>query len=504
MPLLNTLLTKFEPLSIVGDSKVQVDGIAYDSRKIKKGYLFVAIPGFKVDGHNFIEDALSRGAVAAIVEKDLVLPLQTTTVRVDDCRLALALSAAEFYQHPTSKLRLIGVTGTKGKTTTTYLIESILRESGHRAGLIGTISYRYNGTSLEDPITTPDLSSTHNTTPESLDLQRMVAAMVEAGGDYTVMEVSSHALKLRRVEGCRFDVGVFTNLTQEHFELHDSWDDYLNSKIKLFRGLEGDENEAKAAIINLDDPYSARVIEASPVAVTTYALEKDADITATAIESSIEGTSFRALTPAGDFDVNLKIPGLYNVYNALAAIGVSLGEGLTPEIISRGLEKLERLPGRFEFIDCGQDFRVVVDFAHAPDPLNKALGLARSYARRRLITVFGCGGERDRIKRPMMGEVVAHHSDYFIITSDNPQSEDPKEIALEAEEGVKKVGHPNYEIILDRERAIEKALGCARSGDIVVLAGKGHETFQMLKDEVVPFNDGEVARRVLGKIMESD
>jgi UDP-N-acetylmuramoyl-L-alanyl-D-glutamate--2,6-diaminopimelate ligase len=500
MPLLQTLIAKLEPLAIVGDGKAEIAGIAHDSRKVKKGYLFVAISGFKTDGHRFVEDALSRGAVGVVAEKDISLPPGTTLVRVSNSRSALAMLASEFYDNPTSRLRLIGVTGTKGKTTTTYFIESILYESGYKVGLIGTISYRSNGVPLEAPSAPPALSSTHNTTPESLDLQRMVADMVEAGCTYVAMEVSSHALKLSRVDGCQFDVGVFTNLTQEHFELHGSWDDYLDSKIKLFRSLGSPKKGPKAAIVNVDDPHSGWVMAASSVPVTTYALNNKADITASDINLGLRGTSFRAITPSGDFRVNLKLPGLHNVYNALAAIGVSISEGLSTEAISRGLTRLERVPGRFEFIECGQDFSVVVDFAHAPDALEKALGLAKSFAGRRLITVFGCGGERDRIKRPMMGEVVARYSDYFIITSDNPQSEDPFEIAVAAEEGVKKVGHRNYEIIIDRKKAIEKALRSARRGDIVVLAGKGHETYQMLKDEVVPFNDGEVARSVLRKM----
>ena len=503
MPPLKTLLTNIEPIAISGDSDFQVKGIAHDSREIKSDYLFVAIPGFKVDGHMFIEDAVSRGARAVIVEEEYSLPPGVAVVRVADSRLALALTAAQFYDNPTSKLRLIGVTGTKGKTTTTHFIESILAENGYPVGLLGTISYRFRGVSLEDSATTPALSSTHNTTPESLDLQRMIAAMTQGRCTHVAMEVSSHALKLNRVEGCQFDVGVFTNLTQEHFELHEDWDDYLNSKIRLFTSLAGPKKGVKTAIINVDDLNSERVIAATPVGILTYALEKEADITASEIELSINETAFRAITPAGDFSVRLRLPGLFNVYNALAAIGVGLTEGLGPEAIALGLERLEKLPGRFEFIDCGQDFLVVVDFAHAPDPLEKALGFARSLVDHRLITVFGCGGERDQIKRPMMGEVVARYSDYFIITSDNPQSEDPLAIALAAEEGVKRVGHANYEILLDRRQAIEKALSFAASGDIVVLAGKGHETFQMLKDEVIPFNDGEEARGVLKKITES-
>lgn len=477
-----------EATLVSGSWDVPVRGIVYDSRRVEPGFLFVCIEGFHVDGHLYAEEALKNGACCLVVQRPLPLPPETTCVQVADTRSALAVLAANYYDHPSRWLRMIGVTGTNGKTTTAYLIESILKASGKHPGLLGTISNRLDQENFE----------TNHTTPEAVELQELLACMRKRCADYVVMEVSSHALALERVKECAFDVAVFTNLTQDHLDFHGDLGHYLRSKARLFAGLEqGSQKEPKYAVINIDDPHHSALKEVTNVPVVYYGRDVRADVRATNVRVAASGAAFQVCYPGGSFQLNLKLTGLFSVYNALAACAVGLQENLEPGVICQALESLEGVPGRFERVDEGQDFTVVVDYAHTPDGLENVLVTAREITSNRLITVFGCGGDRDRSKRPLMGEVAARHSDLVIITSDNPRSEDPLKIISEIEPGVQKAGRANYYVQPFRYRAIEAGIALACPGDVVLIAGKGHEDYQIIGDKVLSFDDRLVARQIL-------
>jgi UDP-N-acetylmuramoyl-L-alanyl-D-glutamate--2,6-diaminopimelate ligase len=491
MPFLYQLTSALPDAAIIGNREAAVAGIVYDSRQAKAGDVFVCIRGFKLDGHNFIPDALQRGAhiiVGEDGERLRALPESVTKVVVPDARLALARMAAEFYGHPSRALKVVGVTGTNGKTTTAHLIGAILREAGYRVGVIGTIGvYTDEGA----------LSIAH-TTPESVDLQAMFAAFKSKGMDAVVMEVSSHACSLRRVEGIAFDVGVFTNLTQDHLDFHADFEDYFRAKTMLFSEYADASAPFKpfGGVVNGDDRYGNQLVDFCAYPVMIYGVESSADLVAESLRMTPRGMSFVVRSDSQRTEVDMKLTGRFNVYNALAAFGAGRILGLEPEICRRGLASVEPPPGRLEMIDEGQDFAVAVDYAHTPDGLQKVISAVREFTSGRLIVVFGCGGDRDRRKRPLMGAVVSHFADVAVITSDNPRSEDPLAIIAEIQEGARD-GNAECVVEPDRRQAIDQAISRAQPGDFVLVAGKGHETYQIFRDHTVHFDDREVARETL-------
>lgn len=486
--ILKELVQSIQVLEVKGPLDIWVEGLYYDSRKVGPGGLFVAIKGYQTDGHRFIDDAVGRGAVAIVTQQEVEVPTGVSALRVADTRIALGQLAAAFYGYPARRLSVIGVTGTNGKTTTTHLIEEILSQSGRRVGLIGTVGNKIGGRMLP----------AERTTPESLDLQALLAQMLEEGAGYVVMEASSHALELHRVEGCEYDVGVFTNLTQDHLDFHGTMESYLMAKAKLFTGLsKGQKSRRKYAVINTDDPYGERIKGFTSVPAITYGVKHPADVKARDVTISSSGASFTVVHRNGTFPLRLRMTGMFSVYNVLAACAVGLEEGIAPETIRRVLEPITGVAGRFELVDCGQEFSVVVDYAHTPDGLENVLKTAREVTRQRVITVFGCGGDRDRTKRPVMGEIAARYSEVSIVTSDNPRSEDPLAIISEILPGVQRYKPEAYRVIPDRRRAIETAIDMAKPGDMVVIAGKGHETYQIIGAQVLHFDDREVAREAL-------
>ncbi|MHB1127118.1 MAG: UDP-N-acetylmuramoyl-L-alanyl-D-glutamate--2,6-diaminopimelate ligase [Bacillota bacterium] len=480
----------FEDLTIdwvTGSLDIEVTGLHHDSRKIQPGSLFVCVEGFHTDGHNYIGDAINRGAVAVVVSKAVSALPGITVVRIPEGRTGMAVLAANYYDHPSRKLRMIGVTGTNGKTTTTHLIEQVLRRAGHRVGLIGTIGNKIGGHVLP---------ATH-TTPESLELQALLAQMVDAGAGYVVMEVSSHALALSRVDGADYGIGVFTNLTQDHLDFHRDMAEYLEAKGRLFTGIVPDRGVSKYAVVNRDDPYHQYIVQKTSVPLITYGIDHQAQVKALNVQVRSAGVSFTIEYSCGKIDLNLKMTGKFSVYNALAAWIIGWQEGIPPLVIKEALEEATGVAGRFELVNEAQDFSVIVDYAHTPDGLENVLSAARSFVQGRLITVFGCGGDRDRGKRPLMGEVAARLSDYCIITSDNPRTEDPEAIIADIIPGVLRVPGAQYRVVPDRRQAIGEALQIAQKKDLVMIAGKGHETYQIIKDRVLPFDDREVAREFL-------
>jgi UDP-N-acetylmuramoyl-L-alanyl-D-glutamate--2,6-diaminopimelate ligase len=480
------LLRGVETRGPVPYGDLEISEIAYDSRLVKSGTLFVAIHGEKTDGNNYVSDAAVRGAAAIVSEQENpgVLPAEFPWIQVADARRALATSAANFYMRPAEVLKLIGVTGTNGKTTTTYLVDSILRAAGCEVGMLGTIGYRLVREAQPAP----------NTTPESLDLQKYLAQIVRAGGTHAVLEASSHALAMDRLWGCPFAVAMFTNLTRDHLDYHKTFEEYFTAKRRLFEGT-GAAAPA-AGVINRDDEYGQK-LSGLATRTLTYGLEPGADITTRKPAFSLSGLEFVAETPSGKIEIRSKLVGRPNVYNILAAIGAGVALDLPKEVIATGIAQLSAVPGRFEIIDVGQPFLVVVDYAHTDDALRNLLGTAKELNMDgRIITLFGCGGDRDRTKRPLMGEAAGQTSDVVVLTSDNPRSEDPLLIINDVIVGVQRT---KAKLIVepDRQKAIEVALDEARSGDIVLLAGKGHETYQVLRDRTIALDDREVARAVL-------
>lgn len=493
--LLSELVKGQKILACGGDQDTPIRGIAYDSRRVQPGFLFVAVEGRQTDGHRYIEQAVAAGAAAVVVQKAVAVPPPAAWVRVSDSRLALGLLAARFYDFPAEKLKMIGVTGTNGKTTTTHLISAVYRAAGMKTGLIGTINNRIGERVL--PV--------EHTTPESLDLQRLLAEMVAEKVSVAVMEVSSHALALHRVAGCSFDAGVFTNITRDHLDFHRNFEDYLEAKSLLFRslGASGDRRPG-VAVVNADDPRARSIIAATGAQVVTYAVNNRADVRAEDIRITPRGVSFAVCSPWGGRRVALKLTGLFNVYNALAAVATGGAMGLPLELIVGALQEVPGVRGRFELVDRGQDFTVVVDYAHTPDGLENVLQTARQITAGRLITVFGCGGDRDRTKRPIMGEIAGRLSDLPVLTSDNPRTEDPLKIIAEVEEGLVRVlERDRYLVVPDRREAIFRAVAAAGKGDTVLIAGKGHEDYQIIGTQKYPFDDREEAQRALDRIIRA-
>ena len=462
----------------------EVAGIEYDSRRVHAGDLFFAFPGARADGRRFAQDALSRGALAVVADTPAPEELAARWIEVDHGRQTLAVAARNFYRKPDERLGLTGITGTNGKTTTAYLADSVLRAAGKITAMIGTIEYHVAGRVL------PAV----NTTPESLDLMRLFAETEQAGGTHVTMEVSSHALDLGRVFGMQFRTVVFTNLTRDHLDYHQTMEAYFAAKQRLFAGAGGPP--PRFAVLNRDDPY-AREINLDPATeVCWYGLGPESNLRARHINSTFQGLRFDVQFGKVRFAVESPLLGKINVYNILAACGAGLSFGIAPETVARGIAALAAVPGRFERVDEGQPFIVAVDYAHTDDALRNTIAVARGLNPKRIITLFGCGGDRDRAKRPLMGKAAAEASDFVVLTSDNPRSEDPLAIMNDALVGIRRVDVPHI-IEPDRATAIARALKEAREGDVVILAGKGHETYQVLKDRTIAFDDRAVARDVL-------
>jgi UDP-N-acetylmuramoyl-L-alanyl-D-glutamate--2,6-diaminopimelate ligase len=479
---LQELLKGVAIVSLNGDLNMEINGIVYDSRKVKKGNLFICVSGYAKDGHSYISDALQKGAAAFIVEKDVDIK-GAAVIRVNCSRSAMPHLASNFYGNPTQELRLVGITGTNGKTTTTYLIKSIMEANKQKTGLLGTIS-----TLIGDKVY---VSS--RTTPEALDLQSLFKEMADSSIDYAVMEVSSHSLELGRVDGCDFRIGVFTNLTQDHLDFHKTIENYRNAKKKLFYMTKG------ANIINIDDEHGRLIadeVKKLAVPLVTYGIDNKADIMAKNIDITSKGVTFTLVTPKYEEKLNIKIPGKFSVYNALAAAAVAYVENISGEVIREGLGKVDNVPGRSEIVNTDTPYTVIVDYAHTPDGLQNILASIKEYAKGRIITLFGCGGDRDKEKRPIMGEIAGRMSDYCIITSDNPRSEEPMDIINQVEAGIKSTSC-DYICIENRRDAIKFALKTAKPGDIVLLAGKGHETYQVLKDRTIPFDERDIVEELL-------
>lgn len=479
----------------------EVRDIAHDSRKVVPGSLFVAVRGFHSDGHQFIPQAIRQGAIAVVTEHKISAGMVgAQLVAVDDSRKALALLADAFFNHPSEKLKLVGVTGTNGKTTTTYLVKSIVEAAHGTVGLIGTIDYRVGNKVYTAP----------NTTPDSLELQRLMFEMTSLGTDTCIMEVSSHALALSRTVGCRFAVAAFTNLTQDHLDFHKTMDSYFEAKLLLFKGL----GPSACAVINIDDMRAKDIISVTEARVITTGLSPRADVRPLgAIHHGIQGLTFDVTTPSGPITVESPFVGRHNIYNILTAIAIGLAMGFETTVIAEGVKNMQAVPGRMEKIGNGP-FGVLVDYAHTEDALNRLLEAVREIAEGRVITVFGCGGDRDRTKRPKMGRAAAKGSDIVIITSDNPRTENALSIIKEIEEGMAlsglkvanlaalsnaSIGKTPYLVIPERRDAIRTAISMGKPGDVIVLAGKGHEDYQIVGDKKNYFDDREVARDELQK-----
>jgi len=483
---LNALFEGVDAKVPAAAAEQEIRQVACDSRKVQPRALFFALHGVKADGNAFLRDAVSRGAVA-IASEDMApaaMPPSVAWIRVREARKALAITAANFFGHPAKALQLAAVTGTNGKTTTTSLIDAIIKASGAKTGLFGTIAYH---TPLGD-------YPAPNTTPESVDLQGLLAEIRDAGGRFAVLEASSHSLAMDRLWGCQFAAAVFTNLTREHMDYHKAFEEYFAAKLRLFEGTGAGAPDS--AVVNTDDEYGRRLAGLAENAIS-YGLQPGAQLTTKKFQLTFSGLAFTAQTPNGKIEIESPLVGRINVYNILAAIGAAQALSLSNEVIAAGVRSLTNVSGRFQPIAMGQPFLVVVDYAHTDDALENLIRTARELnPKGRIITLFGCGGEKDRTKRPVMGEVAGRLSDLTILSSDNPKSEDPLKIISDIVVGLQKT-HGKYIIEPDREKAIGLAIDEARAGDILLLAGKGHENYQILADRTLEFDDREVARRAL-------
>lgn len=477
---LSDIIRDFEYELVKGDLDIEILKIEHDSRRVSEGDMFIAIEGFSVDGHNYIEEAIDKGACCIVVEKDVdkALAKNVTVLKVKDTLLAMAKFSSAFYEEPSKKMNLIGVTGTNGKTTTTYLIKRIFEEEGNKTGVMGTLGAVINGERIEN----------RNTTPESLLIQRHLRRMLDKGINYCVMEVSSHALDLKRVEYTNFQVGVFTNLTEDHLDYHKTMENYYRSKLKLFNMTE------KYNVINADDEYGRRMLMdiENKVPVLTYGINEKYHVYATDVNYHTNGVDFILNTPKGSIPIHMKLLGMFNVYNALAAASCAISYDISLPVIKKGIESVTGIKGRFEVIHVeSRDFDVIIDYAHTPDGLEKVLKAIDGFAQGRKIVIFGAGGNRDREKRPIMGEIAAKYADICIVTSDNPRYEDPDKIIEDILVGVKR-GKAEYVAITDRKEAIKYAIDIAKPKDTILLAGKGHEKYIIIKDKMIPFDEKQI------------
>ena len=474
---LQVLLNNLNVEKIIGNDNININGLKYDSREVSKGDLFICIQGFKTDGHKYIPEVINKKVSAVLIDKKLDnYSNKITYIKVKDSRKAMAQIAKNFYQDPLKDIDLIGVTGTNGKTTTTYLIKDILNKSGYKTGLIGTIEVYDGETSLD----------ASRTTPESLDIYKYLAKMRDKNVKYAVMEVSSHALALNRVDTMEFKAAIFTNLTQDHLDYHKTMQKYAEEKVKLFKKIKTNGT----AIINMDDEYSDFFLKNTDNKVITYSINNKSDLKAKDLKLALHGVSFKL----NNISYNLNLTGQFNIYNSLAAIGTALSLGIDESIIKKSLESIDGIPGRFETINEGQNFTVIIDYAHTPDSMINVLESLKNFEHKNVITVFGCGGERDKDKRPKMGKIAVQYGDYVIVTTDNPRSEDPKIIIDEVIDGINKSRYKTPFIdLVDREDAINHAIDKAEKEDVVIVFGKGHETYQVFADKTIDFNDKEVA-----------
>ena len=480
--ILKSLLKGLDYEVIKGNEESKVQNIRYDNRKIEQGDAFVCVKGFKVDGHSFIGDAIKKGAKTLIVQEDVSVQEDITIIKVRDTRKALAIMSSNYFGNPKDKLEIIGITGTNGKTTSAFIIKSILEKAGFMTGLIGTIA-NYIGNKKVDAV---------RTTPESYELHELFKNMVDAGVEYCVMEVSSHSLELDRVYGIQFEEGIFTNLTRDHLDFHKTFENYYNAKFKLFE-------RSNHSIINLDDPYGANIVKdieerGVKTKVSTFSIEKESDFKAFEIKSHSNGSEFKVnLEGVEEFSIN--IPGEYNIYNSLGCIICAYNLNIPMDKIKEGLSDVV-IPGRCELVakEKNLPYSIIIDYAHTPDGLENILSTVKAFTKNRMISVFGCGGDRDKVKRPQMGKIGCELSDIAIITSDNPRSEEPMDIINDI---VKPLNYDNFVIEVNRKEAIRKAMNMALEGDVIVIAGKGHETYQILKDETIHFDEREVVYDIL-------
>lgn len=462
---------------------MEINELEMDHREIEQGDVFVCIKGFTVDGHRFAEQAAKKGAVAIISEKPLEFP-SAITIHVSDSHKALALLAAKFYGYPTHEFGLIGITGTNGKTTTSYLLEKIFLLHGEKTGLIGTIQMKIGDDAYE----------VKNTTPDALHLQRNFHKMVREQVDIVMMEVSSHALDLGRVYGSDFDIAVFTNLSQDHLDYHKDMEDYLRAKTLLFTSLGNTYKEGKYAVLNADDEHIGMIRKSTVQPILTYGIENEADVMATDIRFQLKNTHFTLRTPQGEAKIETKLIGAFNIYNMLAAASVAILRDIPLQTIEEAFRNIAGVDGRFEQVTEGQDFAVIVDYAHTPDSLENVLETIKGFAEKNIYVVVGTGGDRDRTKRPLMAEVAAKYSDLAIFTSDNPRTEDPAAILADMTDNL---AYANYTVIENRKEAIFYAIDKAKAGDIVLIAGKGHETYQEIHGVRYDFDDRSVAKAAI-------
>ena len=484
---LKKILIGIDGLKAKGELDIEITGIESNSKNIKEGYMFIAIKGFATDGHKYINDAIKAGAKAIMVEegcdlKSIKLPANVTLIMAKDTRIALAKCSCNYYDNPSKKFKLIGVTGTKGKTTTTFMIKEMLEKAGYKVGLIGTIATYINGKMV---------SESSRTTPESIELQRTFAEMAKQGVEYVVMEVSSQSLKLHRVDGCKFDIVLFTNFSEDHIseKEHPDMKDYFESKLKLFEMCDN-------GIINVDDLQVSKIPGMFPNSkIMTYGIDNYCEVLAKDITITNSYVDFRVKIKDRNERVKVSIPGRFSVYNSLAAICVAKKIGIPPEKVIEALAEI-KVPGRSEMVDNAKEIPIMIDYAHSPESLQNILSAAKSYTRGKVISVFGCGGDRDKGKRPQMGEISGRIADFTFITTDNPRTEDPEEIVKEIEEGIKKT-KGKYKVVVDRREAIEEAIKMATKLDIIILAGKGHEPYQEINGVKHPFDERIIVKEII-------
>ncbi len=500
---LQDVIAAAKPIETTGivDSEMSIGSVHYRAQDVRPHGLFVAVPGFSADGHDFVDTALANGAAAVVAQKPLTV--DAPVLRIEDSRAALARIATAFYDHPSRRMTVVGITGTNGKTTVSYILESILDAAGVTAGILGTVNHRCGG----------QVWPSANTTPESLDLQRLLAQMCKAGATHAVMEVASHGLELKRVDGCDFDVGVFTNLTQDHLDFHGDMDRYWQSKKRLFTDLLPASGKNARAVINRDNAHGRELARemAAVCSLLTFGFEQGNDIWPSVDRSDLNGSRGVIHTPEGDLPFNSPMVGRHNIENLLAAAGTALALDLPCEAIQAGLAAATGAPGRLERVPDAHGRFVYVDYAHTPDALENVLNALQAIRTRRLICLFGCGGDRDRRKRPLMGAIAGRLSDLVVVTSDNPRTEDPGQIIADILPGITPVmpqsyrpaelrngwPEPGYVVLPDRREAIALAIGLARAGDTVLIAGKGHENYQIIGRKTVPFDDNAVAAQNL-------
>ncbi|PKN52793.1 MAG: UDP-N-acetylmuramoyl-L-alanyl-D-glutamate--2,6-diaminopimelate ligase [Deltaproteobacteria bacterium HGW-Deltaproteobacteria-13] len=497
------LIEGLDIINISGETSEEASAVCFSADKCSQGALFVAIPGLKNDGHDFIPEAITRGAKFIVYEKNMEFPRDVTAIKVPDSRRALGILAKNYFGNPSGHLALIAVMGTNGKTTITYLLESILKESGLKCGVLGTVNYRYNDKTYPAP----------NTTPESYEMQKILRDMADDGVTHVIAEVSSHAVDLKRVDDCDFDLGIFTNLTRDHLDYHLTMENYFQAKKRFFTEILPQSRKvySQKMVINADDQWGRRILQEVSSPALTYGIEGDYAIRATHHELSLTGIKAQINLAGENVSIASPLIGKFNLYNILAAIGAAFILNIPPAMIKRGIENLSNIPGRLEKVASPEDVNIFVDYAHTDDALRRVLQNLGELKKKRIITVFGCGGNRDRGKRPLMGDAATRYSDLTIITSDNPRLEDPMAIIAEIESGIDsgkiqktasdelqlKNGTHGYTVIPERRAAIEAAIHTAQSGDIVLIAGKGHEDYQILGTRKVPFDDRVVVAQTL-------